>query len=105
MIAQYVTHLRAPFLPANIQFLRYGKPIRLAEYTDELFTIPPDTNPDTIAYGVVQKISQRIEQELMSMTINASDWEILYAAETLRAVIYNDERNIPMKDWVSISQR
>ncbi|KAF9025271.1 hypothetical protein BDZ89DRAFT_953991, partial [Hymenopellis radicata] len=83
--------------------VQYGTPISMSEYVDELFHSPMGASVD--AYGVVREITQRIEQKLFAMTINASDWETLYAAETLRAIVYGRERKLSLKDWVSVTQR
>ncbi|KAF9025241.1 hypothetical protein BDZ89DRAFT_1016948 [Hymenopellis radicata] len=82
--------------------VQYGTPIRMSDYVEELFDVPPGANPDDVAYRVVQKVTQRIEQQLFAMTINASDWETLYAAETLRAIV---APQLVLKDWVSVSQQ
>ncbi|KAF9025252.1 hypothetical protein BDZ89DRAFT_1068464 [Hymenopellis radicata] len=82
--------------------VQYGTPIRMSDYVEELFDVPPGGNPDDVAYRVVQKVTQRIEQQLFAMTINASDWETLYAAETLRAIV---APQLVLKDWVSVSQQ
>lgn len=52
----------------------YGSPISMADYSQELFSIPPGADPNDVGYAVVHKISSRIEKELFDMTINASDW-------------------------------
>ncbi|KAF8915691.1 hypothetical protein CPB85DRAFT_1292856, partial [Mucidula mucida] len=82
--------------------VQYGTPIPMSDYIEELFDVPPGANPDDVAYRVVQKVTSRIEQQLFAMTINATDWETLYAAETLRAMVAPD---LALKDWVSVSQK
>ncbi len=46
----------------------------MADYSQELFSIPPGADPNDVGYAVVHKMSSRIEKELFDMTINASDW-------------------------------
>ncbi|KAF9025222.1 hypothetical protein BDZ89DRAFT_953942 [Hymenopellis radicata] len=83
--------------------VQYGTPISMSEYVDELFHNPMGASVDDLAYGVVREITQRIEQQLFAMTINASDWETLYAAEPLRAIVYGRERKLSLKDWALIT--
>ncbi len=77
----------------------------MSDYVDDLFHNPMGASADDVAYGVVREITQRMEQQLFSMTINASDWETFYAAETLRAIVYGREHKLSLKDWVPVTQR
>ncbi|KAK0216874.1 hypothetical protein IW262DRAFT_1507360, partial [Armillaria fumosa] len=82
----------------------YGSPISMADYSQELFGIPPGADPNDVGYAVVHKISNRIEKELFNMTINANDWETLFAAQTARAILWGDDKNLDLKYWRAVSQ-
>ncbi|KAK0440329.1 hypothetical protein EV421DRAFT_1962302 [Armillaria borealis] len=84
--------------------VHYGSPISMADYTQELFSIPPGADPNGVGYAVVHKISSRIEKELFDMTINANDWETLFAAQTARAILWGDDKNVDLKNWRVVSQ-
>ncbi|KAG7440745.1 uncharacterized protein BT62DRAFT_1012338 [Guyanagaster necrorhizus] len=84
--------------------VHYGSPISMADYSHELFDIPPGADPKDVGYAVVHKISSRIEKELFDITINASDWETLFAAQTARAILWGDDENVDLKNWTVVSQ-
>ncbi|SJL09105.1 uncharacterized protein ARMOST_12481 [Armillaria ostoyae] len=84
--------------------VHYGSPISMADYTKELFGIPPGADPNDVGYAVVHEISSRIEKELFDMTINANDWETLFAAQTARAILWRDDKNVDLKHWRVVSQ-
>ncbi|KAK0443087.1 glycerol-3-phosphate O-acyltransferase [Desarmillaria tabescens] len=84
--------------------VHYGPPISMADYTQELFDISPGADPNDAGYAVVHNISNRIEKELFDMTINANDWETLFAAQTARAVLWGDDKNVDLKNWRAVSQ-
>ncbi|KAK0186468.1 acyltransferase [Armillaria mellea] len=84
--------------------VHYGSPISMADYTQELFGTTPGADPNDVGYAAVHKISSRIEKELFDMTINANDWETLFAAQTARAILWGDDKNVDLKYWRVVSQ-
>jgi len=50
--------------------LRYGEPILIDTYADELF----EGDVDDASKAVVKKITAKVETRLKEMTINAPDW-------------------------------
>ncbi|KAK7049857.1 hypothetical protein VNI00_005287 [Paramarasmius palmivorus] len=82
--------------------VQYGSPIKVSDYTHDLFTGNHD--PDERARTAVKQIMSTIESRLFEMTINAPDWETLYAARTARDILWGEERNISLPNWVPISQ-
>lgn len=81
--------------------VKYGEPIFVDNYADELF----EGDADDAAKAVVKKITAQVEKQLKEMTINAPDWDTICAVSMARNILWEDERNIPLKDWVEISQR
>jgi len=59
-------------LDANI-FIRYGTPITIDSYTNELFG-SADGGPDVVSRTLVRKIMGEVEKQMFAMTINAPDW-------------------------------
>ncbi|KAK0495757.1 hypothetical protein EDD18DRAFT_1354256 [Armillaria luteobubalina] len=84
--------------------VHYGSPISMADYSQELFGISPGADPNDVGYAVAHKISSRIEKELFDMTVNANDWETLFAAQTARAILWGDDKNVDLKHWGVVSQ-
>ncbi|KIK64283.1 hypothetical protein GYMLUDRAFT_39847 [Collybiopsis luxurians FD-317 M1] len=89
--------------------VRYGTPIRLEEYWEEhddpSSSESASSGVDSSRAGTVTKaVAARIEQALFGLTINAPDWETLYAAQVARDVIFEDEE-IPLQKWIPVSQR
>ncbi|KAF8823712.1 hypothetical protein HHX47_DHR9000039 [Lentinula edodes] len=53
--------------------------------------------------AATKAVALRIEKALFELTINAPDWETLYAAGIVRDIIFEGEE-VPLNYWVSISQ-
>uniref|UniRef100_A0A8H7XV31 Phospholipid/glycerol acyltransferase domain-containing protein n=1 Tax=Psilocybe cubensis TaxID=181762 RepID=A0A8H7XV31_PSICU len=81
--------------------VRYGKPILMDSYLDELL----EGDPDEASRAVVKKIMGQVEKQLREMTINAPDWDTLCAVSMARSILWEDERNVPLNAWVEVSQR
>ncbi|KAG6816358.1 hypothetical protein H0H87_006719 [Tephrocybe sp. NHM501043] len=82
--------------------LRYGKPILVDSYTKGMFE--EGANVEASTRVAVKKITAEIEKQMRAMSVNAPDWDTLYAAQMARDIIYEDPANIPIKNWVSVSQ-
>ncbi|CAA7257510.1 unnamed protein product [Cyclocybe aegerita] len=81
--------------------VKYGDPIFVDLYAVELFV----GDQDAAEKAVVKKITTEVERQLREMTINAPDWDTICAISMARSILWDDERNINLKDWVEISQR
>ncbi|GAW07945.1 glycerol-3-phosphate o-acyltransferase [Lentinula edodes] len=53
--------------------------------------------------AATKAVALRIEKALFGLTINAPDWETLYAAGIVRDIIFEGEE-VPLNYWVSVSQ-
>ncbi|KAF9562082.1 glycerol-3-phosphate O-acyltransferase [Agrocybe pediades] len=82
-------------------FVKYGKPISIDAFADEILTGDPDESSKT----VVKKIMAEVETQLREMTINGPDWDTMCAVSMARSILWDDEDHIPLKDWVGVSQR
>ncbi|KAJ6513275.1 hypothetical protein C8R45DRAFT_963074 [Mycena sanguinolenta] len=81
--------------------VQYGAPIDIATYIpDALF----DTTDPEAERAVVKAVMKDVEAQLLDMTINAPDWETLYAARMARDILWGDERNVKLKDWAVVGQ-
>ncbi|KAG8872500.1 hypothetical protein FRB97_007569 [Tulasnella sp. 331] len=78
--------------------IEYGKPIPLAALAEE-FALD-DTNSKKSA---VKKLTKAIERDLFRMTINAEDWETLYASRMARELLW-EGKPVNLDEFVSVSQ-
>ncbi|KAG6918108.1 hypothetical protein DXG01_016562 [Tephrocybe rancida] len=84
------------------EWFRYGEPIVVDTYMHDMFKEGADV--EASARMAVKQIMAKIEQQMGAMSVNAPDWDTLYAAQMARDIIYDDPENIPLKNWVSVSQ-
>ncbi|KAJ7603789.1 glycerol-3-phosphate O-acyltransferase [Mycena polygramma] len=82
-------------------YLRYGLPIDMASYVSSSVFNSPDPEAER---AVVKTVMKDVEAQLLKMTINAPDWETMYAAQMTRDILWEEERNVKLKDWVVVSQ-
>lgn len=54
--------------------------------------------------SAVKRLTHRIEQEMVELTVNAPDWETLLCAQTARNLLWDDGRNISLDDFRFVSQ-
>lgn len=80
----------------------FGEPIEMDDYTKELFDESLD--PEEAAKSVVKKLNAEIERRLFGLTVNAPDWETLYAARTAMKILWADEAKVQMETWVKVLQ-
>jgi glycerol-3-phosphate O-acyltransferase / dihydroxyacetone phosphate acyltransferase len=52
----------------------------------------------------VKRLTRDIEGTLIATTINAPDWDTLYAARMARDILWEADKAIPLDDFVAISQ-
>ncbi|KAJ6505984.1 glycerol-3-phosphate-1-acyltransferase [Mycena vulgaris] len=80
---------------------RYGLPIDMASYISSSMFDAIDADAERL---VVKAVMKDIETQLRKMTINGPDWETVYAAQMTRDILWEDERNVKLKDWVFVGQ-
>ncbi|KAF5339816.1 hypothetical protein D9611_009144 [Ephemerocybe angulata] len=83
--------------------IRYGEPIRLDDYVDELMA--KGTDPNVASKSVASKVTAEIEARLVQITVNAPDWEAICATKTATQILWTDEDRIPLGKWVDFNQR
>ncbi|KAJ7170667.1 glycerol-3-phosphate-1-acyltransferase [Mycena crocata] len=81
--------------------VEYGLPIDLASYVSPSLFNTPDPDAERL---VVKAVMKDVEAQLRNMTINAPDWDTLYAAQMARDILWVDDRNVKLKDWVVVGQ-
>lgn len=94
----YILYLRFwPSLTSHL--LRYGKPIYMDEFREQ-FSSTVQGEPRL----AVKRLTHRIEQEMVELTVNAPDWETLLCGQTARNLLWDDGRNINLDDFRFVSQ-
>ncbi|KAJ7104178.1 glycerol-3-phosphate-1-acyltransferase [Mycena belliarum] len=81
--------------------IEYGYPIDMASYVSPSMFAAVDVDAERL---VVKAVMQDVETQLKKMTINGPDWETIYAARMARDILWEDERNVKLKDWVFVNQ-
>ncbi|KAF9241788.1 hypothetical protein BU15DRAFT_73132 [Melanogaster broomeanus] len=79
--------------------MEFGAPISMEEYKEQFFS-----DVEGAARSAVKRLTRTIERQLVETTINAPDWETLYAARMARDLLWEDERSISLNEFVTISQ-
>ncbi|KAJ8501720.1 hypothetical protein ONZ45_g12051 [Pleurotus djamor] len=82
--------------------IHYGKAIQLSDYTHELFQSPAEGD-DEVTRTLVKKVMADVERQLLDATINAPNWDTIYAARIARDMLWA-RSEIPLKSFVQISQ-
>ncbi|KAL0572774.1 hypothetical protein V5O48_009187 [Marasmius crinis-equi] len=79
--------------------MEFGRPISMDPYKEQFFSANEGA-PRTAA----KQLTRQIENELVEATINAPDWDTLYAARMARDILWEGEKSINLEDFVTISQ-
>ncbi|EPS94226.1 acyltransferase [Fomitopsis schrenkii] len=79
--------------------VEYGPPINMDPYLEQFLS--PDEGAPRAA---VKRLTAALEQQLIEATINAPDWDTLYAARMARDLLWDDEKSISLDEFVPVSQ-
>ncbi|KAK2463296.1 hypothetical protein APHAL10511_004951 [Amanita phalloides] len=79
--------------------MEFGRPITTNAYAEEFFS-----TTDGARRSAVKRLTRTIEAALVEMTINAPDWDTLYAARMARDLLWEGENKIDLDDFVCVSQ-
>ncbi|KAJ3570953.1 hypothetical protein NP233_g4059 [Leucocoprinus birnbaumii] len=79
--------------------MEFGRPIKMDPYKEQFFS-----SEEGAPRAAVKRLTQAIEQELIEASINAPDWDTLYAARMARDILWEGEKGIELEDFVVISQ-
>ncbi|TFY80114.1 hypothetical protein EWM64_g3898 [Hericium alpestre] len=79
--------------------MEFGRPISLDPYVEQYFS-----GEEGASRAAAKRLTCAIETQLVEMTINAPDWDTLYAARMARDLLWQDEKTINRDDFVHISQ-
>ncbi|KDQ07170.1 hypothetical protein BOTBODRAFT_120414 [Botryobasidium botryosum FD-172 SS1] len=79
--------------------IEFGPPITMAQYQDEFLA-----NTEGSARTAVKRLTLSVEQQMTQLTVNAPDWETVYAAKMARELLWPGENSVPLHQFVTISQ-
>ncbi|KAF7315927.1 PlsC domain-containing protein [Mycena indigotica] len=77
----------------------FGSPIFMDDYVEQF-----SSEAEGAPRAAVKRLTRAIEKQLVETTINAPDWNTLYAARMARDLLWVDERSINLGEYVAISQ-
>ncbi|KAL0956984.1 hypothetical protein HGRIS_003085 [Hohenbuehelia grisea] len=79
--------------------MEFGTPITMKDYKEQFFS-----EVEGASRAAVKRLTRAIETELIQTTINAPDWDTLYAARMARDLLWEGDNTINLDDFVIISQ-
>ncbi|KAL7418530.1 hypothetical protein Q5752_006988 [Cryptotrichosporon argae] len=79
--------------------VHYAKPIRVEDYEEEFLS-----EKEGASKAAVKRMTKKIEQELLEITVNAPDWDTAFAAQMTRELLWQDEDRLPLSDYVPVAQ-
>ncbi|KAJ3772017.1 glycerol-3-phosphate-acyltransferase [Lentinula raphanica] len=79
--------------------IEFGQPISMDPYKEQFFS-----EIEGASRVAAKQLSRDIEEELTKHTVNAPDWDTLYAARMARDILWQKENSINLDDFVAISQ-
>ncbi|KAJ8078021.1 hypothetical protein PM082_000223 [Marasmius tenuissimus] len=79
--------------------MEFGRPISMDPYKERFLS-----SAEGAPRAAVKQLTSKLESELTEATINAPDWDTLYAARMARDILWEDERSIDLEEFVHISQ-
>ncbi|KAL5483637.1 hypothetical protein ACEPAI_8869 [Sanghuangporus weigelae] len=87
-------------------YVKYGRPVDLQSFVDQCLLSNVDSVPSegNAFQEAVCRLTEEIEKSMLDLTINTTNWETLYAAKTSRAIIWPNEEDLPLKEFVKVSK-
>ncbi|KAG8731761.1 hypothetical protein FRC11_002459 [Ceratobasidium sp. 423] len=79
--------------------VEFGKPITVDQYETQFLS-----DEEGAARMCAKSLTKRITSEMLSLTINAPDWDTLYSAKMARSLLWPRERSLGLGNFVPVSQ-
>ncbi|KAL1743401.1 hypothetical protein HDZ31DRAFT_83442 [Schizophyllum fasciatum] len=79
--------------------IEFGKPITMDPYKEH-FLSPTEG----ASRAAVKRVTHQLATQLFEMTVNAPDWDTLYAARMARDIMWERERALDLDHFVAVSQ-
>ncbi|KAI0360695.1 glycerol-3-phosphate-1-acyltransferase [Trametes cingulata] len=84
--------------------VRWGKPIDVEAFAQEQISKDEASAHEINSRPLIKALSAEVEKRMLDLTINAPDWDTLYAVEAARDILWDDKERIPASHFVWISQ-
>ncbi|KAE8223523.1 hypothetical protein CF319_g3457 [Tilletia indica] len=81
--------------------IQFGRSFSIDSYTKDFLRAQDATDP--IARETVKALTDRIENDLRSLTINAPDWETWHAMRMAREMLWPKKRSLPLEHLLGAS--
>ncbi|KAL5505086.1 hypothetical protein ACEPAH_7749 [Sanghuangporus vaninii] len=87
-------------------YVKYGRSINLQPFVDQCLLSNVDSGPneDNAFQEAVRQLTEEIEERMLDLTINTANWETLYAVKTSRVILWPNEEDLPLKEFVKVSK-
>ncbi|EJD07789.1 uncharacterized protein FOMMEDRAFT_164667 [Fomitiporia mediterranea MF3/22] len=87
-------------------FVRYGTPIDLRPFVKRAIAENNGGTEDNTEryHTAIREVTAVIKKGMLELTINASDWDTLYATQTARAILWTNDRDLQLQDFVKASK-
>lgn len=82
-------------LPPKLTGNRFGTRLDVEPYMNDY---------ERDAKGTTKKLTAEIERQMIQMSVNAPDWESLYAGRMAREILWPDEQGMNLDNFVEIAQ-
>lgn len=79
--------------------MEFGRPITMDPYREQFMK-----GEESERRAAVKRLTRDLEAGLIQATINAPDWDTLYAARMARDLLWEDDEGINLDDFVTVSQ-
>ncbi|KAG2015521.1 glycerol-3-phosphate O-acyltransferase, variant 2 [Coprinopsis cinerea AmutBmut pab1-1] len=79
--------------------VEYGKPISAADFKEQFLS-----TEENAPRSAVKCLTRTLESELVESTINAPDWDTLYAARMAKDLLWEGDRSVGLDNFVPVSQ-
>ncbi|QRV79144.1 acyltransferase [Ceratobasidium sp. AG-Ba] len=79
--------------------VEFGKPITVAQFEADFLS-----TEDGAARTCAKALTKQIQSQMLSLTINAPDWETLYSAKMTRSLLWPRANSLQLTDFVPVSQ-
>ena len=88
----------------------FSKPIQMQKYRDDFLASSSKGDASQGEQEVqahkaaVKALTAEVKQTMENLTINASDFDTLHAAEMARQLLWGDDDSIPLAQWREVTQ-
>ncbi|KAI0646294.1 glycerol-3-phosphate-1-acyltransferase [Trametes meyenii] len=84
--------------------VRWGKPINVEAFANKRISEDSSSSLTVDSRLLVKELSAETEKRMLELTINAPDWDTLYAIEAARDILWDGSERLPTSHFVWISQ-